>query len=392
MYGPDIVMARGDTKRLSAFWAFLSQYPQGKPVWNKRLSRFAHQLLARGRIGEGLTLLRVVNRQFTKQRGWRKAAAKSVVRFLAPAWVRRAGRQIQRIPVPGFTRKVDVSIGIYSGESPMDLSAPVGVCNPVLTSRDVTDISAGIVADPFMVCDNGTWHMFFEAYNNKTMRGDIALATSEDGIDWTYRQIVLQEPFHLSYPYVFKLERTWYMIPEASASRSVRLYRASRFPSDWVFVKELLSGAPYTDASVFLYEDRWWMFVETSGGRHDTLCLFWADDLMGPWTEHLRSPLVVGDPSIARPAGRVILRDNKAFRFAQDCERVYGSRVRGFEIMRLTPTIFEEKEVSDNVLYVAGEDWNSRGMHHVDVHELRQGKWLACVDGFSESRAFGIKR
>jgi hypothetical protein len=34
--------------------------------------------------------------------------------------------------------------------------------------------------------------------------GEIGLATSEDGLKWDYKQVVLNEPFHLSYPYVFE--------------------------------------------------------------------------------------------------------------------------------------------------------------------------------------------
>ena len=39
--------------------------------------------------------------------------------------------------------------------------------------------------------------------------------------------IVLAEPFHLSYPYVFEWQGSHYMIPESGAAKSVRLYRAS---------------------------------------------------------------------------------------------------------------------------------------------------------------------
>ena len=60
-----------------------------------------------------------------------------------------------------------------------------------------------MVADPFMVFENGTWYMFFEAMNDFESRGVIGLATSEDGLSWQYQKIILNESFHLSYPYVF---------------------------------------------------------------------------------------------------------------------------------------------------------------------------------------------
>src|SRR5690242_233585 len=91
------------------------------------------------------------------------------------------------------------SIGIYTGAGPLALGPAANAANPVMTARQVTDVPARFVADPFMVRAGKTWHMFFEVFRADTHRGDIGLATSADGFTWTYRQVVLHEPFHLSY-------------------------------------------------------------------------------------------------------------------------------------------------------------------------------------------------
>src|SRR5215813_13238117 len=126
------------------------------------------------------------------------------------------------------------SIGIYGGRSPLQL-APAG-SNPVISAASVTDISARFVADPFMLKVDGLWHMFFEVLNNENDRGEIALATSRDGHTWQYGRIVMKEPFHLSYPHVFRWQDDFYMIPEALGASAVRLYRAASFPGEWVHV------------------------------------------------------------------------------------------------------------------------------------------------------------
>src|SRR5205823_6417872 len=149
------------------------------------------------------------------------------------------------------------SIGIYSGRSPFDL-APRQSRNPVLTREAVSDVAASFVADPFMLDVNNVRYMFFEVMNWRANKGEIGLATSEDGLKWIYRQIVLAEPFHLSYPYVFEWMNQYYMIPESYQAGSIRLYKASRFPSQWVCVGSLLSGPHFVDPSIFRYEDRWW--------------------------------------------------------------------------------------------------------------------------------------
>ena len=89
---------------------------------------------------------------------------------------------------------------------PFPVTVPSGVTNPVLTGSDVTDKSASFVADPFMFHEDGDWYMFFEVEDGAS--ADIGLATSTDGLNWTYDQIVLDTDFHKSYPVVFKFNGT----------------------------------------------------------------------------------------------------------------------------------------------------------------------------------------
>ena len=163
------------------------------------------------------------------------------------------------------------SIGIYTGRSPLQL-APGAANNPVLAAADVTDVPARFVADPFMIKVDGVWHMFFEVLNHQNNLGEIGLATSRDGLNWQYQQIVLRERFHLSYPYVFRWQDDFYMIPEALGAEAVRLYRATSFPKAWTLVKDVFTGT-HADPSIFRFSDRWWMFTCPIPYQHDTLAL-----------------------------------------------------------------------------------------------------------------------
>src|SRR5262249_555399 len=277
------------------------------------------------------------------------------------------------------------SIGIYAGTSPLELGPAAEVDNPVLTPEDVTDVPAAAVADPFMVHTDGRWHMFFEVLDRSSGRGAIGLALSEDGRTWSYQHIVLAEPFHLSYPYVFEWMNEFYMVPERHQAGSIGLYRAVDFPTRWSCVGSLRDGPYFVDNSLFQYGDMWWLFTETNPEvKRDTLCLFYADELSGPWQEHPLSPLIRGDARRARPGGRVLVVDGVIIRFAQNCKTRYGTEVRAFAITELTPTTYQEREVEQNpVLRPSGMGWNACGMHHVDPHRLSDGHWLACVDGWS---------
>ncbi len=274
------------------------------------------------------------------------------------------------------------SIGLRTGVSPMALVAPADD-RPVLTAADVSDVPASSVADPFLLRHGGRWNMFLEVVNWRSWKGEIGLATSDDGLRWSYERIVLAEPCHLSYPHVFEADGHIWMVPESSQLQAVRLYRASRFPYDWDHVADLVSGHPFADATLARHEGRWWMTAETSGGSHDTLRLYHAEHLTGPWQEHPASPVVCGDAAIARPAGRIITADGRLLRPAQNCTVAYGTDVRLREITSLTPTTYAEVPCGDDpIIGSGGVAWRAGGMHHADLHRLDDGTWLAAVDGW----------
>ena len=272
------------------------------------------------------------------------------------------------------------SIGIYRGTSPIDLFPAPEADNPVLTAENVTDLEASFIADPFMIKQNNRWYMFFEVMDKSKVKGRIGVAYSIDGYRWTYDRIVIEEPFHLSYPYVFEWENQIFIIPESYQANAVRLYRALRFPHTWEFVKNLIVGN-LVDPSLIYYNNKWWLFAEGNPQGNDILRLFYSDDLFGQWTEHPLSPLINGDPNIARPGGRVIQYDKYIVRYAQDDSPSYGNMVRIFLINELTTNSYNESELKV-LLTASGAGWNAQGMHHIDPHKIRDDLWIACVDGW----------
>ncbi|MBD3357648.1 MAG: hypothetical protein GF363_10855, partial [Chitinivibrionales bacterium] len=235
------------------------------------------------------------------------------------------------------TKTTQWSIGIYSGPTPFDLSPSSLAQNPVLTADDVTDVRAEFVADPFMIQRDTIWYMFFEVMNAGTGQGDIGLALSTDGHEWRYDGIVLDEPFHLSYPHVFSWEREHYLVPESHRDRTVRLYKASYFPYGWTVVDTLIHGY-HVDPTVFRRNGKWWLFV--SNPSRDILRLFWAFNLTDEWREHSASPIVRDNPHSAQPAGRFVPWEGGFIRFAQDGKPTYGKMVYAFIIRALSESTY----------------------------------------------------
>lgn len=274
------------------------------------------------------------------------------------------------------------TIGIYTGPSPFQLSPPANVRNPVLTAAVVNDLDVDIVAHPFMVVTDSFYYLFFTAKDGKTDKGGIGLAESRNGLDWKYRQIVIHEPFVLSYPYVFKWQDDYYMIPEAHTETSVRLYRATEFPDKWKYEGDLLTGDHFISSTLVRYKDMWWMFIARLG--NETLRLFYASDLKGPWTEHPLSPIVKKDLNTARPAGRPFVIDGTLYRLGQDCYPTYGNQVHAFQITDISTRTYSEKMIDTPLVKASSKGWNAEAMHHVDAHQIGKNRWIAAVDALGK--------
>lgn len=260
--------------------------------------------------------------------------------------------------------------------------------NPVIEASDVTDAKANFVADPFLfVTEDDEWHMFFEAATSTG--GVISHATSPDrGVTWEYDQIVLQRPYHLSFPYVFKWEGEYYMTTEEGRNNAKpRLYRAEEFPKKWTHETDLYDPSEYdhdiTDQLLFRWDDRWWNFA---GIGNDGLRAYYSDSLTGEYQPHENNPIIEGRKKAARPGGRPIVRDDHILMFYQDSVDYYGAKVRAYRIDELSPNSYEDSEVSESpILEGSGEkgrEWNQVRMHHYDPWYLGDGEgWRAAVDG-----------
>jgi hypothetical protein len=291
--------------------------------------------------------------------------------------------------VPFMAQREQWTIGIYRSDSPFHFNDLQGWINPLFRAEDVTDVPAKFVADPFLIKEGETWNLFFEVYNNNTKQGDLAVATSSNTWTWKYEKLIIDEPFHLSYPYVFKAEDGYYLIPESFEDNSIRLYKADDFPTKWSYVKTLVEGRDYVDNSIVFYDNKWWLFSSVTS--NDKLYLHYADSLTGPWKEHPQSPIVVNDVHKARPSGRLLVYDGKLYRFTMDLDPPVGThQVMAYKITEITPTSYSEKLAQEApVVQASGSGWNGQAMHQLDPVQVDENSWIASVDGFGEYWIFG---
>jgi hypothetical protein len=277
---------------------------------------------------------------------------------------------------------VEFAIGIYKlhdENGKLTAIAHPGVINPVLTGQSISDNNPRFVADPFVVYDGSQYNMFFEALSIDG-KGEIALATSSDGIKWKYANLVLVENFHLSYPCVFRWKDSYYMIPESYQDLSIRLYKAEKFPDRWKFVKKMIEGDVFVDSTIFYYQNTWYLFTCTN--ENQTLWLYYSSSPDGKWIKHPKSPIVKKDSGKARPGGHVINWKGKLLRIAQNDTPNYGYSLRAFEIIRLSRLDYEERELPESpVVQASGTGWNADGMHQLSIYTGTNNEIIAVVDG-----------
>lgn len=201
-------------------------------------------------------------------------------------------------------------------------------------------------ADPFPFEHGGRQFLFFEEARRDAVRAHLSVMERLADGRWSTPRRVLERPYHLSYPFVFRWQGQIYLLPETSENRTVELYRCESFPDRWVFERILLEGVRACDATLHEADGRWWMFVAMApeGARmFDALHVFHADTPLGPWSPIDGNP-VSHDVRCARPAGRLFQRDGAWIRPAQDGSGRYGRAIRFQRVLRLDLSGFAETE------------------------------------------------
>ncbi len=202
-------------------------------------------------------------------------------------------------------------------------------------------------ADPFAVEYRVRYFIFFEEMPYRTGKGHLMAMEVFDNAEPSEAQVVLEQPYHLSYPFVFDWEGALYMIPETAESRTVELYRCEAFPRRWRLHEILLRDVDAVDTTLWREGNRWWMFVniaEPGVDNTDELHLYWSSTPFGPWAAHPDNP-VISDVRCARPAGPLFLRDRILFRPSQDCSLGYGHSVLINRVQVLSEDAYKETAV-----------------------------------------------
>lgn len=226
--------------------------------------------------------------------------------------------------------------------------APMNPDEPAIGSHALLRPRMGWWADPFVVTANGRRLIFAEEMLDTSLNNANIACVELAGGRARRLGIALDEPGHLSFPQVFECDGHWYMTVESSYERRVSLYRAARFPLEWVRVHDMVSGRVCVDPTLHRHDGYWYLFTnvsENGNSTSDELFLFFSEALEGPYKPHPASPLVC-DVRRARMAGQLFSYNGRLIRPSQDCGPGYGNAVVFNEIQALSPTDYREKTLS----------------------------------------------
>lgn len=240
-------------------------------------------------------------------------------------------------------------------------------------------------ADPFVISRDKFHYLFIEEYLYKTDRGHISVLKLDENGNLLSNQRIIEKPYHMSYPYVFEHNDTFYMIPETGANKTIELYKCIDFPHKWEFVQNIMENFTAKDTTVFFYNNKWWLFtsaikLSNATVSYNELFLYHSDDLFSSnWQSHSMNPIVT-DHKVSRPAGRIFIYDNKIFRPSQDCSGIYGGALNLNIITKLSETEYEE-----SLIQKLEPTWNK---HIKGIHTSNFSDKISVVDAFSFRNRF----
>ncbi len=212
-------------------------------------------------------------------------------------------------------------------------------------------------ADSFLFVKGDELFLFYELQHWDDP-GVIAMVKTRDLKTWTQPVVVLKQPFHLSFPYVFEDKGRVYMVPESQEDDAIHLFQADNDElTSFSKVRTLMRQQRtegmhynYDDSHVYLKDGKYYLFTSYQKDWMYYQELFVADDLLnGEFRRHPKSPVCVSN-EFGRNGGSLIHFDGRLLRVTQDCHADYGANVSLMEMTCLSPTDYEEQLYRRNIL------------------------------------------
>ena len=226
--------------------------------------------------------------------------------------------------------------------------------NPTLSkSIIIKNPKNSFLADPFVIKYNNKTVIFVEDYSFKNRKGKIS-AYEINSKSYKKLGTVIEEEFHLSYPFLIEDKEDLFMVPETHQTKDIRIYRCTEFPLKWKLHKILISNIGAVDTNILKFNNKYWLFtnLDTSNSNDysSELHIFYADNIeSSEWKPHALNP-VIFDSKRARNGGMIYSEKKHTYRvFQKQGFDNYGESIGISRIKTLTENEYEE-EICMNVM------------------------------------------
>ena len=213
-------------------------------------------------------------------------------------------------------------------------------------SKKISNPKNRFLADPFVIKKNGAHFCFVEDFDYKTNKGSISAYTITSS-SCESLGIVLEEDFHLSFPFIFKYQSELFMCPETHEKGEIRVYKCTQFPTKWEFHTTLMKDVSAADSVIFERDNTWWLFTNIDksivGDHGCQLHIFSADNpLSDEWVAHTNNP-VIFNPLVARNGGLIVSQNDIYRIYQRQGFNVYGEACGIARITNLSSTEYVEE-------------------------------------------------
>ena len=244
--------------------------------------------------------------------------------------------------------------------------------------------SGSFFADPFVIKEKDKYFIFIEDYDKKLDKGNISFIEINKNGDYGKSIKIIDQKYHLSYPFIVNHKGSYYLIPESRANNTIEVYKCIDFPNKWKFLTNLMEDIEAVDTNIIYHENKWWLFtniVQNKGASSlDELFLFFSDDLISKkWIPHPQNP-IVSDVRRSRSAGKIFNYKGMLLRPSQDSSKRYGYGMKINQIKILNESDYKEIEVDG--IY---PNWSK---NIIATHTINSAGDLTVIDGNIRNRVF----
>lgn len=196
-------------------------------------------------------------------------------------------------------------------------------------------------ADPFIISAGGKEYLFFEMFDRLKSKGLIGYREI-NGDKIGKMKIAYEANHHLSFPFIFKYENEYYIMPEYSEGKELFALKATHFPDKWEKVEGWMKGKRLVDSALLNHERKTYLLTQDLGSVYtsEELSIFIRKG--EEWIPHKENP-VVKSLANSRLAGKTFFEKNQLIRVAQDCQDGYGTKLHFNNIMKLSEDEYEEE-------------------------------------------------